>query len=299
MLEDNAPANTILVPLDGSARAEAALPIAANLARAAGSALLLVNVISPLTWAFSTPDNLVSGDVYQTLLEEEDRTAEAYLSHASTLPSVDGCAIRTLAMRGDVAPTLIAAAQDEGVRLIVLMSHERRGLARATLGSVIDIVVRESAVPVLILRTMPEEGDHPENAQVVRLEHALVPLDGSGLAEAALTVAESFAGTVIRRMRLIRVVPLVASDDEAGAAQRYLDEAAYAVRARLGGTDCEVQVHLARGIVDGEIVADAAASSDLIVMATHGQSGLRRLVLGSVAERVVHHARMPVLVVRP
>ena len=140
----------------------------------------------------------------------------------------------------------------------------------------------------------------------------VVPLDGSELAEKALPEAEQMARLTEAPLRLVRVIDLVqlpwygnfaaamdyvavqaAITDEENAAATYLRE----VAARLTGDGITVETEARRGPVPREIVA-AAQPGDLIVMASHGRSGVTRWLLGSVAEEVLRHATVPVLLVR-
>lgn len=143
-------------------------------------------------------------------------------------------------------------------------------------------------------------------------QRIVVPLDGSELAEKALPEAERMAKLTGAPVRLLRVVDLVqlpwygnfaaamdyitvqkAIEDEENSASTYLRT----VADRLTSSGVTADVELRRGRVTREIV-DAAKQGDLIVMASHGRSGISRWLLGSVAEDVLRHATVPVLLVR-
>jgi nucleotide-binding universal stress UspA family protein len=142
-----------------------------------------------------------------------------------------------------------------------------------------------------------------------RYRHLLLPLDGSDTAEIALADAASVAASNGARLTLLYVVPpalaemygaaTIVADHREGlrgdAAHRYLDS----VRAKLEATPIEAHTAVAVGEAAEAILAYAGEHGvDLVVMATHGRSGWRRWVLGSVAERVLHAAAEPVLLVR-
>jgi nucleotide-binding universal stress UspA family protein len=122
------------------------------------------------------------------------------------------------------------------------------------------------------------------------LQRAVVPLDGSLRAEKALRVVQELAGLVVREVMLLRVT---AAPDQGPAAERYLDQVA--LRLPEEGLVCRRQV--AQGD-PAQVIIDAAGTDTLVVMATHGRSGLTRWALGSVADRVARHGAGAVLLVR-
>jgi nucleotide-binding universal stress UspA family protein len=167
--------------------------------------------------------------------------------------------------------------------LVVMASHGRSGLPRFALGSTAERLVREGTAPVLIV--------HALNPLDQKLDFALVPLDGSPLAEQALPMVESLAGKPVRQVRLMRAVT---RPDETPEARRYLE----GVRDRLQSAGLEVTIEV-RIDEPATAIRDAGERADLIVLATHGRGGFDRLRHGSVAERVTREAQMPVLLVRP
>ena len=138
----------------------------------------------------------------------------------------------------------------------------------------------------------------------MKLATILVPLDGSKLAEAAVPVAvDLLAGRPGATLVLVRAVdPRLPGVDDVGAqrdivqsAEQYLRE----VAGRIGGFGGTVKTSVWYGTPAASIVVAAdAAGADMIVMTTHGRSGLGRLVLGSVAEAVLRGTRRPLLLVR-
>jgi nucleotide-binding universal stress UspA family protein len=141
-------------------------------------------------------------------------------------------------------------------------------------------------------------------------ERVLVPLDGSDIAEAILPFVEKLAGPVDAEAMVVRVVePLSAGEAFAAAGVaaadtlflRQLEAKEYLARIerRLADKGIRVRTELRSGAPAAEIVAAAAAwNADLIAMATHGRSGLGRLLVGSVAETVLRAAPVPVLMIR-
>lgn len=195
----------VMVPLDGSAEAERALPVAIRIVRASGGSLLLVRVVRslvefelgvapPATWAPAANPG------------ERDE-ATAYLEEVRQRESLAGVSATTAVYAGPPAAMVLAAATNGGADLIVLTSHGRTGMARWMLGSVTAEVARESPIPVLVLRGSAlvnalAEPSHPLSA--------LVPLDGSPLAQAVLgptlQLLGALAGTGPIALRLISVV---------------------------------------------------------------------------------------------
>jgi nucleotide-binding universal stress UspA family protein len=122
------------------------------------------------------------------------------------------------------------------------------------------------------------------------LQRAVVPLDGAPRAEKALRVVQELAGPVIQAVTLLRVT---AAPDEGPAAERYLD----AVALRLPGESLVCRRQVVQGN-PAQVIIDVAGTDTLVVMATHGRSGLTRWALGSVADRVARHGATAVLLVR-
>ncbi|MBO0783491.1 MAG: universal stress protein, partial [Ktedonobacteraceae bacterium] len=173
----------ILVPLDGSTRAERAISVAARLARARGGSVVLVRAMS-----FSSmygPGLAFYPTVTPSMVIEEQEAEKHYLSHAASSPEVAGIPIETIHSQGDAASAILAAAEATQADLIVLCSHGRTGFMRWALGSVAEKVAHHASMPVLILRdsgSVPS-APHPDPTSPLR---ALVPLDGSALAKAVL-----------------------------------------------------------------------------------------------------------------
>lgn len=289
---------TILVPLDGSELAERALPVAVQIARATGARLLLAHVISNLTWAFATETGLTSAEAYEELLAIEDRGARDYLQRMiSSVPAAAGVRVEATQMRGEPAPALLDLIEEQSVDLVVMTSHGYTGLRRFALGSVADRLARSGGAPVLLLRSF----DQPH--AVISLERALIPLDGSALAESALDVADEVAGVVVRQVTLLRVVATGNSGTvdtaELHTAERYLRATSERLRATWQARGCDVTELVVRGQPGPCIVREATGRGALIIMATRGQSGWTRWTLGSVADRVLEGAQSPLVLVSP
>jgi nucleotide-binding universal stress UspA family protein len=224
----------ILMPLDGSALAERALPAAERLARAKESTLLLVRVNPFPAWIAWAPGATVSPETYQQVIDDEERFVREYLdAWAQTLRS-RGLTVDALGLFGEPASTLLDLLAERDIGLVVMTTHGRAGLARFALGSVAGRLVRGSHTPVLLIRALTD------TAQTERLQHALVPLDGSGLAEATLDLVVQLAGRLLSEVKLARVVAPADDEDVTKRARTYLDDAQRRLEARLKGRTCAI-----------------------------------------------------------
>lgn len=282
--------SNVLVPLDGSPRAEAVLPTAVKVAQSTGAALVLAHVTSGMTWAFAAETGLTTSGHYDEMLAAEDRAAGRYLEQiqAGLPPDVSSA---TCHVRGDASATLLTLIERQAIDLVIMTTHGYTGLRRFSLGSVADRVARAGMAPVLLLRSF----DHQVAAG--SLEHVLIPLDGSELAEAAIAVVEPMVGPLIRHVTLVRVMG--ANERDATAAQEALHALQDKLREAWSTDGCSVDASLLRGQPALEIVAQALKRGAFIAMATRGQTGWTRWTLGSVADRVLEGARTPLLLVNP
>lgn len=276
---------TILVPLDGSAAAEQALPTAARLARAAGAALHLAHVHVP-----ATPDPImiegmpVVDEELRSLAAEHERV---YLERAAARLAGDGLQplVKRLEREGSVVQTLTGYARESHAGLIVMTTHGHRGFAHLWLGSVAEALVRASGIPLLLLRPQAEGlSDRP-------FRHILAPLDGSPPAEQILPHAAAIAGLEGAALTALQV----AGAHERGEAEQYLQRAVAGLALARAGTAVRAAEQPASGILE----AAAELGADLVAMTTHGRNPETRSPLGSVADRVLRGATLPLLVLRP
>lgn len=306
----------ILVPLDGSSRAERALPVAAKIARAANGTVVLIQAVSlPTDLGTSFTPVTVTPD----LLDAHETTATTYLHDIATSAVLSGIRTETMVLTGSPSLAILDAIVLRRIDLVVLTSHGRTGLARWALGSVAQHLVRHATVPIVVLR------EHAASAleappDVPHLYRILVPLDGSRLAEAALEPAAALAKALNAPAHGALYLVIVLLPYEADA--EYLPEAL----AKQGAGDYlgkmaerletehvslqvtwTIQEHLdvASAILrlaeesSSPEDADELGGYDGIAMATHGYSGLKRWMIGSITERVLQSARIPLLIVPP
>jgi nucleotide-binding universal stress UspA family protein len=259
-----------------------AVPVAEAIARAQGAEIVLVRVVEPWNSSGLGFESYVASDVYDEMTEALEIAAKQDLAMMVDRIKERGGAARSIAFTGVPGAGLLDAEVSMQPDLVVIASHGRSGLVRFALGSVTERLVREGNAPVLIVQAASPV-DRP-------IDSALVPLDGSPLAELALPMMEALAGKPVRQVRLLRAV---GGPDDAAAARDYLDHVAN--RLRNTGLMITVEVAIAEPT---QAIANAAASVDLVVIATHGRGGFDRLRHGSVAEQVTHDVHTPVLLVR-
>jgi nucleotide-binding universal stress UspA family protein len=308
MSTNTPPFRSILVPLDGSATAEQALPLAIAVAQRARSKIRLALVHQTLI----APVHLGTERLYTSIELSVRKSEREYLrGWADRIRESSRRPTTAVTLTGSIAPALDQYVRDNSIDLVVMATHGRGPLRRAWLGSVADHMVRSLEVPVLLVRSAEAQ---PAETPTAQLGNILVPLDGSPLAEAALEPAMALArawGVEIGLVQVIeplvfpiesQMVPAVGYDEKLttirrDAANDYLNDIAERIRAEGG----KVSSAAVLGVGVAETLLDLARPEryGLIAIATHGRGGLRRMALGSVADKLVRGADIPVLVCRP
>ncbi|MBI2855492.1 MAG: universal stress protein [Chloroflexi bacterium] len=320
----------ILVPLDGSTFSETILDTVVPLVEASDSEAHLITVIeeTALQGYWTMPPTLIdetTGEMGMSATaisrlstspnspeaikarEEALHTAEEYLARVVGRFPYNRTTTRAVVGKSAVEETL-KYAQEQGVELIAMSTHGRSGLGRWVFGSTADKLLHSSAIPLLLLT--PKEGQKA-TPRAGRVDTLVVPLDGSELAESALSYAEWLARQMPLKISLVRVVPSVTFAYPGGepysfeprlyeemehAATEYLRQKQVDIELRGFKVECTVgSGHPAAYVVD---FAEKQEGS-LIVMSTHGRSGIGRWIMGSVADRVIRATSRPVLLVRP
>lgn len=319
----------IVVPLDGSPRAEQAIPVAARLVRASAASLVLVRVALIPFESSRWRSPVVPPEVIQHDIDAELDHVKTYLEGAATLSALAGLTVETHVLVGSVvAQRLLSAAQSLQADLLVMCSHGYSGLTRWALGSVVLHVARQSSVPVLVLH---EQAGALPNLQPgeTRPVRVLVALDGSAFAEAAVAPAASLSAAWSApwpgALHLAHILPFPLSE-ESGQTERVTlarERALIAAKAYLRRVEQSLQEGEVAGLkllVTSSVAVHADVAEalmrmaehgssleavagvngcDVIAMATHGRGGLKRWALGSVTERVLGASRLPLLIVRP
>jgi nucleotide-binding universal stress UspA family protein len=290
---------SILVPVDGSKLAERALSLAIPLAEQHGATLVLLHAhepILPLIIGGGAP-------VRDAALDEQWRAdSRTYVERlARRMAKLTSARVDGVFRDGKVVPTISALVAEAEVDLVVMSTHGRGGFQRFWLGSVADALVRHAAVPVMLVR-----GARPPAKRLAAAPpfvRAIVPLDGSDNAERALGAAKALFGRTHARVTLVHVVhPMSAvaganlkRDHEAEVVHEYLEPLA----ARTASATLEVRFEVK---VDGNVArvlleSAEAHDADLIVIAGQGLSGVQRFLVGSVADKLIRTAAVPVMVV--
>ena len=297
---------SLLVPLDRSSSAEQALPLALSIARRAKARLDLVEVHARL----DPEDHHADWLPFDRRLDGERKWQEQMYLEATArwLAAMSPVSATAAVLSGsNVLPELVADSILERARacrtdLIVVATHLRGPLSRLLFGSVADELLWRASVPVLVLT--PRE-TAPSLIPEPVLSNILIPLDGSALAEQVLDPALDLARLMEATCSLLRVVQPHSSSGgrdadqvpEVAKAEGYLKR--IAARLREQGLQVRTRVVIARHPAEAILDEARAQTSTLIALATHGRGGLSRLLRGSVAEKLVRAAALPVLVYRP
>jgi nucleotide-binding universal stress UspA family protein len=298
----------ILVPLDGSTLAEQALAPAIKIAQHVQGELIVMRV--PV-YVDARVQTAVAYDMapVAAMWPQESITpvyeeAQEYLAHIVERRKPADLPMRALVVDGDRAGAIVDTAVSEKADLIVMSTHGRTGLSRWVFGSVTERVLRGADCAALIVRT-PQP-----------LRHILVTLDGSRLAERALAPALTLARAFESKVTLLRVSEPIEIDPEIieqiGQAEWGLGEQLSSAPLRneetylqnLAAPQQHSGLDVQTAVVSGPVAAaildfSEAQKVDLIAMSTHGRSGLRRWVYGSITEKVMRGARCAMLITRP
>jgi nucleotide-binding universal stress UspA family protein len=295
----------ILIPLDGSKTAEKVLPYARHLA---GKFKILIELLAVIDIAeLASHITAERARFLDTMIDEGVRTSETYLRGVAA--TFNGATVKCTVAKGRAEDTIIEKGETDAAMLIAMATHGRSGLNRFLLGSVAEKVLRGAANPLLLTRATEEaKSDGEAGFKIV-----VVPLDGSELAESILPMVAGVAKKLGLEVMLFRAYHIpynaYAGDDGYYAvdydelisavrdeANEYLDKKAADVK-KFGVE--KVSVIAKEGFAGDEIIALGRKTPEgLIAMCSHGRSGVKRWVLGSVTENVVRHTTDPVLVAR-
>ncbi len=293
---------SILVPLDGSSPAERALAVASALASRFGSDLHIVHVhLTRVT--DELPVYGLTGDVARATAEQYVLAA-ADRMRAALVGQVSGTVLE-----GSPVSAIKEYATATRIELVVMSSHGRTGASRFWLGSVADALIRASTAPVLMVRAGEQA-----TAASGKFERILLPLDGSSFAESVIPHAIALASLSAAHIHLLRVEERAedlrmsvwglapAEPDDLPARLEHADHYLHSVMARFQSDfpPATVSAEARGGHRVGETIGQVAVErdSDLIAMTTHGR-GASRLLLGSVADKVIRGTTCNILMSRP
>lgn len=298
----------LLVPLDGSDFSEHALPLALAVAERTEGEIQLASAIPTLPPV--VPSGEGDGPVRGWFEEERSRATE-YLQGIRGRLEAAGATVplHVKVLAGGPVRSLDERIRQTNVDLVVMTTHGRGPFERMWLGSVADGLVRTAPCPILLWR--PGE-DAPKPQERPAVNRVLVPLDGSDSAESILPEAAGLARAFGASLSLVAVVPGTfplgstyiphaaeetrRRDENHAWFQTYLDDLAGKIRAE--GLDVDSATIFGDDVAGTIMEFRDETEADLVAMSTRGRGGVARLVLGSVADKLIRAGRVPVLVHR-
>lgn len=306
-LPEPAHIDRVLVALDGTPYAERALPYCVAFAARMNAGMILAHVIET-----ELAGNVLSKVIDHAKSEERMRgmrSVDTYLDTLSAYIDTSVAHVETTTLTADTAADgLIALLARTDAGVVALATHARQGVERRLLGSVGDTLIQCACVPVLLIPPGVDVQDTPAPT----FRRILVPLDGSMAAEQALApvlaLAKSTANDNHHRMDIV-LYHVVESRVTRPDGVRYVEE----VRKRMLRTELPETTSVTAVAMVGSPPGSIASAAihgltseptyperfDLVAMATHGRSGLQRWLYGSVAEYLLSHLSVPILLVRP
>ena len=297
----------IMVPTDGSGFDREAIRVALRIAERSDAKVRLVRVLA--TGSYFGMAAMADGTAIAAELvdSERDKALSELYALAAECRATSKADITVDLHAGPIGDVLQGYARRNEVDLIVISTHGRSGISRLSLGSVTDSLIRHTTIPILVVKP-PTSYLNPQLIEAFK--RIVVPLDGSTLAEQILPRVLELAKLEDAEITLLNVlIPQSYSqkeivdpslpwwDKDISHAQSYLFR--IAAKLRRNG------VAVTTDIVIGENVASAIGDfagrerADLIAIATHGRGGLARMIRGSVADAIMHSARMSMLVFKP
>ena len=281
----------ILVPLDGSREAESVLPYLRDLAPRFGSQVHILGVG-------------IGGKTRRV-----NRLLEDYTKRIANGLNGNNIKAKAVTLYGTAADKILDFTAENEIGLIIMATHGRSGITRWWMGSVAEKVISEATAPVLLVRSKrPSKIGAAGKPKF--LQKILAPLDGSDIGEAALPYAEILAtnsGASISLLQVVSPPGTVEASLLGGPDWRKFVKAMHdagedylkSIAGRLSDKGIKYTYEVITGDPADKIVeyADVKKAS-LIAMSTHGRTGLARWVLGSIADKVLHGARIPILLVR-
>lgn len=288
--------DTILVPLDGSERAEGVLTHVRRLLLRENAKVRLLGVaVSMLEGGGERPDGRPDHDERHLKLRLQD--LERHLGEVAERLTKEGADVSYGVQVGDAAATILAAVEHDKPKLVAMATHGRTGLMRLIRGSVAERVLRKCPAPLFLCNV-----DHLPD--VARFRKVLVPLDGSERSASILPLAIEFAKLHEAELVLMRV-GFVHTPDYSGLEvvtvldQQQLEASLEGPLAQAQAAGVPASKRIAFGGPAGEILVAAEEDAiDLVAISTHGYSGVDRWLFGSVAENVLRHCTKPLLVQR-
>lgn len=286
----------ILVPLDGSKLAELALPCAEELAGVFNSEVVLIGICEPEESPYSHMCQLYIEKIAEVVGNRIKKVSSTVI-------------VKPVALDGRPAEGIIDYAEKNDVSLIIMASHGRSGIMSWTLGSVANKVLQRTGTPILLIRA---KASYLEAGAQGLFNRILVPLDGSDVGEVVLPHVRQLTEKLESEVVLLQVVAPGQHVHTIGGldyvrfaeqqiesmkaeAKEYLDK----VSKRLAGTKGMVRSEVRVGDTTHEIIKFAdEANIRLVTISSHGRSGIRQWISGSVTHKILHAGNTPLLLVK-
>jgi nucleotide-binding universal stress UspA family protein len=296
----------IMAPDDNSENSHNAVMRAAHLAKHYGAELRIVRVSTPMVVIqplVAAADIETQQKVIDDQLAVDLRELEAL---ARKCRHIGVKSVVTVLLEGSPGPALKDQAESAKVDLIVMASHSRGEVARVVLGSVTDFLIRNTSVPVFLIKGQKAIAYADETI----FRRILVPLDGSELAEKVLPQVAAMATSPFTTVNLMQVLsPVTYSqkeimdpalpwwENEFTKADDYLEHTAGYLRDHGIGVVTDVVLDV--DVVNAILKHVRENRADLIALSSSGKGGIKRFVFGSVSDAIVRRAPVSVLVVHP
>lgn len=290
----------ILLPLDGSELAETAIPYAEELASRLGSEVILYHV--------RRFDHQQQEHMHQTYLNRLAETVQSNIKKGR--PNSPEVKVTTIVEAGEPTENICNLVDNNKVDLIIMTAVGTSGLkVGKMLGSVTDHICRTIPIPVMLIRIQDAERIGGKERLINRI---LIPLDGSDLSKLALPIGEELVSKLKVSATLFRMANKIRPYDNGTGAGVYIDYTRYdedegqrvsnemiALVTKFKEKGLDVTDVVTSGFdAAGEIIEVCKKiGADLVVMSTHGRSGLGRWVMGNVAEKVMRHGEAPLLLI--
>lgn len=298
----------ILVPLDGSSFGEHALPHALALARRFEATVDLAHVHEPAPVIYMEGVPQLDASLELDGIEHDRH----YLEGVRERVAQQGPTVESTLLDGPTVPALLDHSDRSGADLIVMTTHGRGPLTRAWLGSVADGLARQAQAPLLLIRPPEPEDERSDNRPDLTevppsLRRVAIPLDGSPESETIVAPALQLLEPEDGQVTFVHVVPptLVIGGHVFHLSEERQGELREAARQRLGDViercqaDARLELRVAHEPAAAILDAAEATGADFIAMATRARGGLSRLLFGSVTDKVLRAATLPLLIARP
>lgn len=277
--------NHVLVPLDGSIAAEAAVAYAMLLPSRVVTLLMVIPTVDTPGYDWLTD---VADDTHH---DEQGKRALTYLESVAAPRRDRNRTLKPVVAEGDPSERIIEAAKDAS--LILMTNHGHGTTSPTAYGRTVDRIARHSGKPVLVVRGLEQPGTLPV------LDRIVVPLDGSDVAEEAAPLAMELSSQTGAPLHLVSVVdPALVPAGRTEVASDHANAYLASEQERLRSHAVEVTKEVRLGAPAAELIA-AIKPGDLIVLSAFGAGSGKRWLLGGVADKLIRSASAPVLVIRP